>query len=336
MLSIVRSLLHGSPHVSPEISIGLTPFPGYNTPNLPQPKNNAMHARERRLAFLLLLPAFAMLGLFLYYPVAQTLLFSLFDLEFSTQMTRENFAGIANYREVVQDRFFWSSLRFTLYFAALSVFFEFWIGLAFALATYAVVPPLRGLLRAIVIIPWAIPPIIHASLFRWLYNADVGLFGRILTDLGLVEEAPLFLVDPLLAAHSVIFAYVWKSAAVTAIFLMGGLALIPDTLHEAAQVDGARRWMRFRRITLPLLAPTIFVTLLFRTIDALRVFDIIYGLTGGAGETEVLSYFTYQFYFRFNQYGVGSAYAVVTFLLVMSLGALYIRQIVPNLHFKGS
>lgn len=294
-----------------------------------------MRSRESWLAVGFLLPAFVVVVLFLYYPIAQTFVYSLYDLEFSVALSPDSFAGFDNYRDVFANRAFWESVRFTLYFTVGAIALEFAGGLIFALASFYVVRPLQVILRVIIILPWALPPIIHAALFRWLYNADVGLFGTVLVDLGLVEEVPLFLVDPLLAANSVIFAYVWKSIAITSIFFMAGLALIPRQLQEAAQMDGARRWMRFRRITLPLLVPTIVVTLLFRTIEALRVFDIIYGLTQGTGNTDVLSYFTYQFYFSFNQYGVGSAYAVVTFILVMSLSAVYIRQVVPNLQFKG-
>lgn len=294
-----------------------------------------MRWRESLTAVLFLLPAFLALLLFLYFPIAQTFVFSLYDLQFSVELTPENFAGLDNYRDVIANGAFWRSIRFTAYFTVMSVMLEFIIGLAFAMASFYVVRPLQGILRVIIILPWAIPPIIHAALFRWLFNADVGLFGQLLVDSGLLDEPPLFLFEPALAANSVIFAYVWKSAAITSIFLMSGLALIPDSLHEAAEVDGARSWMRFWHVTLPLLVPTIFVTLLFRTIDALRVFDIIYGLTQGTGGTEVLSYFTYQFYFRFNQYGAGSAYAVVTFMIVMTLSYVYIRQIVPRLQLKG-
>lgn len=293
-----------------------------------------MQRRETRTAVLFLLPSVVALALFLYYPIGQTFVYSLYDLQFSTDLTPEAFTGFGNYREVIANRAFWQSIQFTAYFTFFSVALEFVIGLAFALASFYVVRPLRALLRVIIILPWAVPPIIHAALFRWLYNADVGLFGQVLLDLGIVQEVPLFLYDPALAANSVIFAYVWKSSAITSIFLMSGLAVIPQTLHDAAQVDGAGAWTRFWKITLPLLSPTIVVTLLFRTIDALRVFDIIYGLTQGTGGTEVLSYFTYQFYFRFNQYGVGSAYAVVTFLLVMALSIFYIRRVLPQLRLR--
>jgi ABC-type sugar transport system permease subunit len=135
---------------------------------------------------------------------------------------------------------------------------------------------------------------------------------------------------------AVIFAYVWKTASVTSIFLMGGLAMVPDHLIDAAKVDGARAWMRFWRVTIPLIMPTILVTLLFRTRDALRAFDIIYGLTGGGPgtRTDVLSSFAYKFYFTFVEYGLGSAYALITFVLIMALSLFYLKRIQPHLQFR--
>ena len=205
-----------------------------------------------------------------------------------------------------------------------------------ALATFWVLPRLRGVLRAIIIIPWAIPQIIQASMWKWLYNTDVGLIGDLLVRTGLLDKPPLFLADPQLAMISVIVAHVWKASAITSIFLMAGPAMVPDHLHGAAKVDGARAWMRFWHITLPMMMPTILVTLLFRTMDALRTFDIIYGLTGGGPgtTTDVLSSFAYKYYFGFVRYGAGSAYAMVTFVLVMALSLFYMKRIQPHLAFR--
>lgn len=295
-----------------------------------------MRQREPVIAVLFLIPAFLALAVFLYYPIVQTGLYSLFELNYTTNLARGTFVGLGNYASVLSSRQFWGSMGFTLYFTLMAVSLEFAIGLAMALATFWVVPPLRGILRAIIVVPWAIPAIIQASIWKWLYNSDVGLIGDVLVRLGLVDQPPLFLADPQLAGLSVIVAYVWKGASIAAIFLMGGLAMVPPHLIDAAQVDGAGPWLRLRRITLPLILPTILVTLLFRTIDALRVFDIVYGLTnGGPGNTtETISSFAYKFYFKFSQFGTGSAYAIVIFLAVMALSYLYIRRIQPHLRFR--
>jgi ABC-type sugar transport system permease subunit len=295
-----------------------------------------MRLREPTIALLFLAPAFLALALFLFYPIVQTAIYSLFDLEYSTRWREAPFVGLANYREVLGSREFWGSMRFTALFAVAAVTLEFVLGLGMALATFWVVRPLRGILRAIIILPWAIPAIIQASIWRWLFNSDVGLLGWLAVALGLADQPPLFLADPTLAVGSVILAYVWKGTSITAIFLMGGLAMVPQHLDDAAKMDGARAWMRLRRITLPLILPTILVTLLFRTLDALRVFDIVYGLTGGGPgtTTDTLSSFAYKYYFTFVQFGRGSAYAMITFLLVMALSLLYIRRITPHLRFR--
>lgn len=293
--------------------------------------------REPGIALVFIIPAFIGLAVFFYYPIVQTIVYSLFDLDHTTDWLNAPFLGLKNYADVMRSRQFWLSLRFTFLFTAVSVFLQFWIGLVMAMATFAVVPKLRGILRAIIIIPWAIPQIIQAAMWKWLYNADVGLIGDLLVKTGLVARPPLFLADPTLAMAAVIFAYVWKTSTVTSIFLMGGLAMVPDHLLDAAKVDGARAWMRFWRITVPLIMPTILVTLLFRTRDALRAFDIIYGLTGGGPgtQTDVLSSFAYKFYFAYVEYGLGSAYALITFVLVMALSIFYLKRIKPHLQFRS-
>jgi ABC-type sugar transport system permease subunit len=292
--------------------------------------------REPAVAVLFIVPAFIGLAIFFYYPIGQTIIFSFFDLDHTSDWLNAPFVGLQNYIDVMRSEQFWLSLRFTFLFTVASVFIQFWIGLGMAMATFAVVPKLRGVLRAIIIVPWAIPQIIQAAMWKWLYNTDVGLIGDLLVKTGLVSKPPLFLADPQLAMAAVIFAYVWKTASVTSIFLMGGLAMVPDHLIDAAKVDGARAWMRFWRVTVPLIMPTILVTLLFRTRDALRAFDIIYGLTGGGPgtRTDVLSSFAYKFYFTFVEYGLGSAYALITFILIMALSLFYLKRIRPHLQFR--
>lgn len=291
---------------------------------------------ESTVALALLVPAAVALLIFNYYPILQTFIFSLYDLDHTTDWLNAPFVGLQNYLEVMQSKQFWQSTRFTLGFTVVSVFLEFWIGMGLAVATFWVIPALRGPLRAIIIIPWAIPQIIQAAMWKWMFNSDVGLIGDMLVKLGLVDSPPLFLVEPLLAMGSIVLAYVWKGSAITAIFLMGGLALVPHDLHEAATIDGAGAWRRFWAITLPLMTPTILVTLLFRTMDALRVFDLVYGLTGGGpgATTETLSSFAYKFYFKFVQFGQGSAYALVTFGLVVSISIYYVSRVQGKLRFR--
>jgi multiple sugar transport system permease protein len=292
---------------------------------------------EPELAMLFILPAVLGIFLFYYYQIAQTLIYSLNNLDHTTVWSRETFSGLSNYVQVFHSNTFLHALGFTLFFTVVGVFFEFWIGLGMAMATFWVGPRLRGLLRSMIVIPWAIPPIISAAIWKWLLNADVGL-GFILKQIGLVKQAPLFIADPTLAPYSVIVADVWKMSSMMAILLIGGLAIIPQAIYDAAQVDGARWFYRFRRITLPMLAPTILVALLFRSMDSLRTFDLIYGLTnGGPGTiTETLSSFAYKYYFSMAQFGMGSAYGTVVFLIIMLISFMYISRIKENLRFRQS
>ena len=291
---------------------------------------------ESELAFLFILPAVVGIVLFYYYQIAQTGIFSLHHLVHTTEWSRETFIGLRNYVDVFASRNFLTAFGFTIYFTAVGVFIQFWLGLGMAMSTFWVGRRLRGLLRSLIVIPWAIPPIISAAIWKWFLNTDVGL-GYFLVQLGLVDKPPLFLVNPILAMHSVILADVWKMSSMIAILMIGGLAVIPQDIYDAAKVDGARAFYRFRRITLPMLTPTIMVALLFRTMDALRTFDLIFGLTkGGPGTTtETLSSFAYQFYFTRARFGMGSAYGMVIFGLILVLSFFYISQLKKNLRFKS-
>jgi len=299
-------------------------------------KSMRLSLRESETVILFLLPAFVGIFVFYYYPIVQTFIYSLFDLRYTVDWMEATFVGLKNYVTVMQSRDFLNAAGFTLYFTVLSVTLEFIIGLGMALTTFWVGRRTAGILRSIIVIPWAIPPIINASIWRWLFNADVGM-GALMKQIGLVQTAPVFLAEPLLAMHAVIFADVWKMSSIIAIFLLGGLAIIPQDIYDAAKVDGARGWFRFRRITIPMVAPTIVVALLFRTMDALRTFDLIYGLTrGGPGTTtETLSSFAYKYYFTYSRFGSGSAYAMVVFIIIMALSLIYVNRIRHNLRFRA-
>ncbi|MCL4393308.1 MAG: sugar ABC transporter permease [Chloroflexi bacterium] len=290
---------------------------------------------EQELSLLFIIPAALGIFLFYYYQIGQTAIFSLNHLDHVTTWSSDTFVGLGNYIDVFTSKTFVGALFFTLYFTLVAVFLEFWVGLGMAMSAFWVTPKLRGFVRSIIVIPWAIPPIISANIWKWLFNADVGL-GYILKQAGLVKDAPIFLADPVLSIYSVILADVWKMSSMMAILLIGGLAVIPQEIYDAAQVDGARAFYRFRRITLPMLAPTILVALLFRCMDALRTFDLIYGLTnGGPGTTtETLSSFTYKFYFTSAQFGLGSAYGMVVFVMILCLSVFYVSRISRNLRFR--
>ena len=269
-------------------------------------------------------------AVFYFYPIFQSAIYSLFRLEYSTAWLSAPFVGLQNYADVLTSPSFLQALFFTLGFTVVVVALDLSLGMVLAVASFWVHPKLRAAFRALIIIPWAIPNVIQASLWRWLLNAEVGVIGDLLVRTGLVAEPPLFLANEWLAGLSLVVVYSWKGAAISSIFLMAGLATIPKELSESARMDGAGRLRRFFSITLPVMWPTVFVALLYRTRDALRVFDVVFGLTrGGPGNaTETLSTLAYRTYFSFNQYGMGSSYAIITFALVLSVSLVYLRRIV--------
>jgi ABC-type sugar transport system permease subunit len=284
----------------------------------------------------MVVPALLGLAVFNYYPIIQSFIYTFFDLDFTTNWLKAEFIWFENYADVMRSSQFWYTFGFTVGFTAAVTVVDLTLGMLLALATFYVNKPLRGILRAIIIVPWAIPKVIQAAMWRWMLNADVGPIGDLLVRIGITEAPPLFLVNQVLAMGSVVLAYTWKGASISAFFLMGGLALIPREVHESAIVDGARSTRRFFSITLPMVLPTVFVALLYRSRDALRVFDVIYGLTGGGPgtTTDTLSTFAYNAYFRYAQFGRASTYAVVTFILVAVVGVIYIQRIRKNFRFR--
>ena len=230
------------------------------------------------------------------------------------------FIGLDNYRFLVTDDRFWNALGNTVYFTALSVTFELAIGLAFALLLHRTFR-LKGTVRALVLVPWAIPTVVSARMWEWLYNTDYGLLNHLL------GSKINWLGSPSWALNAAVFMDVWKTTPFVVILLTAGLQVIPRELYHAAALDGAGRWETFRRITLPLLKPVIVVVLIFRTLDAFRVFDAVYVLTGGgpANATETLSVYAYKVLFQTLQFGYGSALATIVFLCVGTLSVLYVR-----------
>jgi multiple sugar transport system permease protein len=229
-----------------------------------------------------------------------------------------HFTGLDNYLFLVRDERFWNALKNTLYFTASSVFLELMLGLA--VAVFLNRPfPMRGLVRAVVLVPWAIPTVVSAKMWEWMYNSDFGIFNYLL------DMRINWLGSPFWALSAAVFMDVWKTTPFVAILLMAGLQVIPRELYQAARVDGAGNWDIFMRITLPLLMPVILVVLIFRTLDAFRVFDAVYVLTGGgpANTTETLSIYAYKVLFQTLQFGYGSTLSIVVFFCVGLISLFY-------------
>jgi ABC-type sugar transport system permease subunit len=282
-----------------------------------------MNARLRaRLAFWLLAPALLFVAVLGAFPVLSqfVLSFSEFNLKFPDE---RGLVGFANYAKLASDGVFWTDLWQTAYFTVVSVGLELVLGLAAALLLNKV---LRGrtAMNSSLIVPWALPTVVAATMWSLLLNDRVGLVNSVLERIGLMQE-PIVWLGPRLAMVSVITADVWKTTPFVAIILLAGLKSIPSQYYEAAALDGAGRWDVFRSITLPLLRPFIAVAVLFRTMDAFRIFDLVWVLTGGASGTETLSVYIHRVLFRYADLGYGSTMTVALFAIIFALSLVLIR-----------
>jgi ABC-type sugar transport system permease subunit len=279
------------------------------------------------MAFWMLLPAgLAVFGV-VVYPVLRTLLISFFKVD-SALAVDTPFVGLHNYVAVLSDPDFWSAIGRTLYFTLVSTGLELVLGLALA-GLLAAEMRFRWLFRTIVVIPWAVPTIVNAAMWKGIFNAQYGALNGVLTQLGLLGSYKAWLGDPVLALNAVVVADVWKTTPLVAFFLLAGLSGIPKDVYEAAKLDRASRTRTFLSITLPLLVPSIAIVLVLRTVEAFKVFDIIYGMTRGgpANGTQTIAYYAYTTAFSDQDYGVGSAISYLIVLVILVLSAIYLRML---------
>ncbi|WP_174612981.1 carbohydrate ABC transporter permease [Virgibacillus ihumii] len=248
-----------------------------------------------------------------------------------------NFIGFSHYANLLQNDRMWASLGNTFVFTIISVFFEFVLGLAVALLINKAFFG-RGIIRATVLIPWAIPTAVSAMMWKFLYDGQNGIIAKFFHDIGLIDSMGSLLSTEVGGMFAVILADVWKTTPYIALLLLGGLQIIPKTLYEAAAIDGAGKWKQFITITLPMLKLSILVALLFRTLDAFRVFDLIYVLTGGgpANATETISIYAYQVMFSQLQFGAGSAIAIIVFICVAIISMIFVKLLGSDLLPEGS
>ena len=291
-------------------------------------QDRAYGRSERRLAAWMLSPSLVVMALVAAYPIGYAIWLSL--NEYSIRVPDlSRWAGTRNYETAFEDSEFWSAFWTTLGFTGISVFLELIIGLGMALAMHSAFRG-RGVLRAVVLIPWATITAVTAITWRSIFEPDLGFVPQILEKVGIGENV-VWLGENGYALAVMIIADVWKTAPFMALLLLAGLQVIPNDLYEAARVDGATAWQRFWRITLPLLRPAILVALLFRTLDALRIFDLPAVLTQGANGTNTLSLHAYEELTQNRLVGLGSALSVITFVVVMTVSFLYIRFLGGNI-----
>jgi ABC-type sugar transport system permease subunit len=281
---------------------------------------------EHRLAWRLILPALGAVLLIAIFPLAWTVWESLHLHDLRMPWRGQPFVGLANFREILVEPRFWGALLHTTVFTVGSVVPELVLGMVVALALNQAFRG-RGLVRALVLVPWAIPTVVTALLWRFLFDGSTGIVNTVLVDVGLLDQPRVWFVDTVAAWVPIILADVWKTTPFVALLILAGLQNIDPALYEAARIDGADAWQRFRHVTLPMLQPAILVALIFRTLDAFRVFDLIYVMTGGGPgtSTEPVALYTFTALLQNLRFGYGSALSVVVFLVTFTLALLYIR-----------
>ncbi len=282
---------------------------------------------ERVLAWLLLTPAFLLIALIVIYPVGKLIYNSFFDLRLSGGANLGQFVGWLNYQDVLKDADFWHATQNTLWITLITVPGALLAGLGLALLANL---PFRRKwpVRLALLLPWALPLSFCGLIFAWFFNTDYGIVNDVLRRLGQAEPT-MWLLKPNWAFAAICLTIIWKTSSFMALILLAGLQMIPRSLYEAAEVDGATRWQQFWQITLPLLMPSIVVALIFRTLTALQTFDIPYTMTkGGPGNsTETLAMLIHKTTIDYLDLGYGSTLAVFMFLISMAVTAIYLRRV---------
>ncbi len=273
---------------------------------------------ERRTAYYMILPALFIILVVAFYPIAYSFYLSFFKANINSA---GNFVGLQNYVQMFQNSEFLDGLRNTLIFTVVSVFLEFMIGLAIALAINRAFRG-RGLVRAAILVPWAFPTVISAVMWRLMFQDQVGIIQYVASALNIISEP--ILSDQTLLLIGAIMVDTWKTTPFMALLLLAGLQTIPGDVYEAAKVDGASVMQRFFKITLPLLKPAILVAVLFRTLDAYRIYDLFWAMSNR--ELESLSTFVYKAV-RISQlnFPIGNAASVFIFLTAFLLALFFIK-----------
>src|SRR4051794_7711186 len=284
---------------------------------------------ERNLARKMIAPSLILIAVVAAYPIIYAVWLSLHEYSVITPGL-SRWAGLKNYTDAFDSNEFRDSIRNTFVFTVFSVFFELVLGLAMALIMHNATKG-KGLLRTVILVPWAVLTVVTAITWQTIFEPNLGLVNTVLRTLHLPGAETVWLGQKPQAMEVLIIADVWKTAPFMALLILAGLQVIPGDVYDAAKVDGANAWQRFRRITLPLLTPAILVALIFRTLDALRIFDLPFVLTKGANGTNTLSFEAYQELRQNNLIGLGSAMSIITFLIVMAVSFLYIRFVGGNI-----
>lgn len=271
--------------------------------------------RQRiRSAWMFLTPMIVVVLFVAGWPLARTIYFS-FTNAVLADIDSHSFIWLENYLYLLQDGDWWMAVRNTLVFTFASVTLEVILGTIIALALNAHMPG-RGMLRASVMIPWAIPTIVSAQMWNWMFNDFYGVINAMLMGMGLIDQPLAWTADPDLSLWAVIIADVWKTTPFMALLILAALQVLPSECYEAARVDGIHPVRVFFKVTVPLIKPALLVAVIFRCLDALRIFDLIYVLTSGSRSTMTMSIYARRELVDFQDVGYGSAASTMLFLII--------------------
>src|SRR6478736_3414023 len=287
-------------------------------------RTSKLRRRQTRLAWLLLIPSLAIVAFVAIYPLGKTVYQSFTDQQFLAGITPTQWVGLDNYRTIWHDPAWKHAIILTLKFTVITVSFEFVLGLIIALVVNSSFKG-RGVMRAVMLVPWAIPTVVAAQMWKWMLDETFGVFNDAGPRLHLISHGHAWIVEHPLA--SVCAVDIWKTTPFVALLLLAGLQVIPRDLYEAANVDGASQWKQFWHITLPLLRPAILVALIFRTLDALRVFDVFYVFFGNRVDTQTMAIYDQNTIVSVGNVGYGAAISVAIFLIIALFVVIYVTFI---------
>lgn len=275
----------------------------------------ALSERQNGLAWALLAPALAVVVLIALIPLIQTIIQSFTDARLASARP-VNSVGLKNYLDLLHDGGFLNSIKVTVLFTFLTVVFEFLLGLLIAMVVNSNFKG-RGPMRAAMLVPWAIPTVVSAQMWKWMYHDIYGVVNDLLVSkLHLLGSNIAWVADPATSIPAIAAVDIWKTTPFVALLLLAGLQVIPSDIYEAANVDGANKIQQFFSLTLPLLRPAILVTLIFRTLDALRVFDVFYVMFGNRQDTQTMAIYDQQNIVAFSDMGYGGAISVAIFVII--------------------
>ena len=286
---------------------------------------------NHRNDYLYVAPAIVVMLIVIAYPIYYTIELSFFNTPASLSLANKQFTGLDNYVSILSSPVFWKVSWQTLVWTVLSTFFAFVLGLGAALALHREFAG-RGVLRGLLLVPWVVSAVAASYVWKWLYHSDFGVIGALAVQLGLTSEPINFIDNANSALYSLIVVNVWKEFSFAMIMLMAGLQTVPDTLLRAAQVDGASPWQRFWHVTWPHLSGVSTVTVLLLVVQNFNSFIIPFIMTGGGpvGSTQIWITHIYELAFLRQRWGVGAAYAVLLFIIMMTLGYFYVRALTRN------